>query len=349
MEKQFADDCKDSRSREVNDGQDFSSSSTVEAAHAPIHPTFDPEQRNYVATEQAGTDSSDPSPSMYCPDLSNFQPGPGPATLSLSVMEHTMGADSSGSMTTDSIHPTSTSTGATGAFANISSATIGSLAASYGTLPFAAFAPSQRDIAEDLTGSPAIDRSVAIVQPQEYDILYGRGKMRRKHPGNKRMKLLVDLHRDAYIKSNRIAKTNMSKDIVKIIKSSGDKSGRFLRFDKKINGWVEVSDEIAREKISHALRDGKTKPLKRIDPKILDEIPMLSDQIKQDALRKLAASAPTGERFQSALTAEEEKQYAQTDLLDDPLLGKSDTKEEEMDKKPAAKDEDHQHGVPPEY
>lgn len=156
-----------------------------------------------------------------------------------------------------------------------------------------------------LTAEAALDTSVArmpteterqsAIVPQENDVLYGRGKQYRKHPGNKRMKLVIDLHRNAYTNANRIAKTNMSKEIVNIIKSSGDKGGRFLRFDRKVNSWVEVSDDSAREKVSHAMRDGKTRPLERIDPKVLSEMPLLSDHIKQDALRKMVASKPTGE------------------------------------------------------
>lgn len=159
----------------------------------------------------------------------------------------------------------------------------------------------------DTTDAPVIHYTAAI-DPHENDVLYGRGKQHRNRPGNKRMKLLVDLHRDAYNKANRIAKTNMSNEIVNIIKFGGEKSGRFLRFEKKVNGWVEVSDESAREKISHAMRDGKTRPLERIDPKVLDEMPLLSDQIRQEALLKIAESKPAGETSLQPIPAPSEEE-----------------------------------------
>lgn len=50
---------------------------------------------------------------------------------------------------------------------------------------------------------------------------------------------------------------------------------------KNRKGWSEVPDEVARRKVGHTMRDGRTKrPLEAIDPSVVEEIrPLLSDDI----------------------------------------------------------------------
>ena len=67
-----------------------------------------------------------------------------------------------------------------------------------------------------------------------------------------RLHKLVDFHREKYLQSKRFDKCVIAKQIVRVIKET---SGRFLkRAGDGLDYWVVVSDEVAREKVSHALR-----------------------------------------------------------------------------------------------
>mmetsp|Transcript_31805 Transcript_31805/g.53149 ORF Transcript_31805/g.53149 Transcript_31805/m.53149 type:complete len:295 (+) Transcript_31805:341-1225(+) len=95
------------------------------------------------------------------------------------------------------------------------------------------------------------------------DVLFGRGKPYQGHAGNIRLHQIVNLYRPRYSGARRHEKTEMAEEIVQIIKTGGGSHlpGRFL---KKLDGdehdaWVEVSDIVAREKVSHALRGNQTR------------------------------------------------------------------------------------------
>ena len=63
--------------------------------------------------------------------------------------------------------------------------------------------------------------------------------------------MLVDKGGDGYQMFDRFEKTALSRGIVKIIQQT---KGRVLRRTDSGNGWVKVSDVVAREKVSHSLR-----------------------------------------------------------------------------------------------
>lgn len=93
-------------------------------------------------------------------------------------------------------------------------------------------------------------------EPGEYDVLFGRGKRCQDHAGTKYMRHIADMHRTTYNEADRDDKTEMTWNIVKTIKANG---GRFLKFAKESNSWVEVSGDVARKKVAHAMRDGRNK------------------------------------------------------------------------------------------
>ncbi|KAL3935386.1 MAG: hypothetical protein SGARI_002997 [Bacillariaceae sp.] len=104
--------------------------------------------------------------------------------------------------------------------------------------------------------------SVGIVtEIGHYDVLFGtcggwsigRGKGIQAHPGNKRLRELVEANLERYEQASRLEKTLLAETIVRNIK---DTSGRFLKLDSGTSGggWSEVNDEIARDKIAHAFR-----------------------------------------------------------------------------------------------
>ena len=91
--------------------------------------------------------------------------------------------------------------------------------------------------------------------PNERDVLFGRGKGCQNHPGNIRFRNLIDSERSSYEQARLLEKTMISERIVQLVHSQ---SGRFLKSAGK-GTWIEVSDEVARDKISHAFRDQRRK------------------------------------------------------------------------------------------
>ena len=140
-------------------------------------------------------------------------------------------------------------------------------------------------------------KDATIVEPTCHDVLFGRGKTHRKQPGNQRLQLMADVYRQRYIKADRSNKTNITKTIVDIIKSDDEKRGRFLKFCADLRGWVEVSDEVARKKVGHTIRDGKSKPHDPINPDFLEELPLRRDHT-QPATEKQPASASPPARLE---------------------------------------------------
>ena len=103
--------------------------------------------------------------------------------------------------------------------------------------------------ASSITGS---DR---ILKPTQYDVVFGRGKPFQGHAGNIRLHMIVDGYKARYSKARRNEKTEIAKEIVRSIKNDKEKPGRFLRLaGGGEEGWEQVSDTIARDKVSHALR-----------------------------------------------------------------------------------------------
>ena len=110
---------------------------------------------------------------------------------------------------------------------------------------------AHRDFCKKLKIFPTMkDNIERIVIPSTYDVLFGRGKPLQKHPGNLRYHHIVDSHQAEYEAMQKLAKTNLSKQIVEMFKQGGD---RFLKQDE--GGWLEVDDESARYKVSHSFRN----------------------------------------------------------------------------------------------
>jgi hypothetical protein len=102
------------------------------------------------------------------------------------------------------------------------------------------------------------DKTVSnrILEPTLRDVLCGRGRPFQNHPGNLRFREIVNRHKKAYLSSPRCNKLDIANDVVDEIKkkSEKDEAVRFLKRSKDYSCWLEVSDDIAREKACHALR-----------------------------------------------------------------------------------------------
>lgn len=92
------------------------------------------------------------------------------------------------------------------------------------------------------------------LQPGPNDIIMGRGRRGQKSAGNKRYRSLLRLYRARYEAANNFEKTLVAELVLKILREDGARFLKPQRFGDG-SGWVEVSDEVAREKISHAFRN----------------------------------------------------------------------------------------------
>lgn len=100
----------------------------------------------------------------------------------------------------------------------------------------------------------ATDFLESIVEcPRAEDCLFGKGMPIMKHPGNVEMRRLLEPRYERYEAAEYRDKAAIAWEVVNEIKGG---SGRFLKEDP--DGWfVQVSDELARQKISIAFRDMK--------------------------------------------------------------------------------------------
>ena len=81
-----------------------------------------------------------------------------------------------------------------------------------------------------------------------------RGKPIQDHSGNIRMRTIVAKYTDYYANSKIHKKQEIVEAVVKLIKHFEGIRARFLKRVGRENYWMEVSDEVACDKISHAFR-----------------------------------------------------------------------------------------------
>mmetsp|Transcript_8819 Transcript_8819/g.12534 ORF Transcript_8819/g.12534 Transcript_8819/m.12534 type:complete len:439 (+) Transcript_8819:111-1427(+) len=101
----------------------------------------------------------------------------------------------------------------------------------------------------------------------DLDILGGRGKEGQNHVGNSMYRNLVDVNREAYVKSDFKQKRKIAASIVDAIHEEG---GRFLKMDTKGGKWVEISEKQAFNKVTQALREGQSKIRQRLGMVVRD-------------------------------------------------------------------------------
>ena len=86
-----------------------------------------------------------------------------------------------------------------------------------------------------------------------YDVLCSRSKVAFKAIGNRRLRILMELHAPRYASTLRkVDKTAIVASLVTIIQGAG---GNFIRRDRTTGEWVIAPNEIAKEKVGHGLRD----------------------------------------------------------------------------------------------
>ena len=87
------------------------------------------------------------------------------------------------------------------------------------------------------------------------DILFGRGKGYQNHPGNRRMREIIEKYKRDYHSLKRSAKRKMVEAVYNEITSDGS---RFLKKLDNEDGFVMVDAPVALQKVSHTLRCRKS-------------------------------------------------------------------------------------------
>lgn len=92
--------------------------------------------------------------------------------------------------------------------------------------------------------------------PMIKDVLFGRGWPIMKHPGNVTLRNIIDSKLEEYeSEKTKRGKTLIAYSVVCMVKQKGD-GGRFLK-EEDSGWWVEVSNDMARQKVSIAFRDAR--------------------------------------------------------------------------------------------
>ena len=91
--------------------------------------------------------------------------------------------------------------------------------------------------------------------PGPWSVLCGRGKECYNHVGNRRFRVLVEINIEKYAS----AKSKMDKGVIVMsildaVREGSNQMGGFVKQDPKSKRWVDVGDEVAREKIGQEFR-----------------------------------------------------------------------------------------------
>eukprot|EP00980_Cylindrotheca_fusiformis_P018299 scaffold5966_cov118-Cylindrotheca_fusiformis.AAC.24 len=94
-----------------------------------------------------------------------------------------------------------------------------------------------------------------VYEVDKMDVVFGRGRGHQKHPGNIRMREIVEKYKTRYHSLNRKGKRKLAIAVHEEISEGG------IRFLKKLNNeeiWVIVDFPIAMQKVAHTLRCRKS-------------------------------------------------------------------------------------------
>jgi hypothetical protein len=95
-------------------------------------------------------------------------------------------------------------------------------------------------------------------EPINNDVLYGRGGGTYKFLGNQAFRKKIGENLAVYQELSNAQKQGFALDIVTWIHTK--QHGKFLQYDEKQDGWFEVTDRSAAEKVKQAFREAKEKP-----------------------------------------------------------------------------------------
>ncbi|CAB9502932.1 Nitrilase family, member 2 [Seminavis robusta] len=91
--------------------------------------------------------------------------------------------------------------------------------------------------------------------PTRHDVINGRGRKSYNHIANRRFRQLIAMNLERYLAARcKVDKTLVVVGIVDTIRNAKP-TGGFLKRCPKTARWISLSDESAREKVGHCLRD----------------------------------------------------------------------------------------------
>ncbi|CAJ1947161.1 unnamed protein product [Cylindrotheca closterium] len=131
--------------------------------------------------------------------------------------------------------------------------------------------------------------------PGHLDIILGRGQHAKNTPGHQLFTQALEQHQKRYEAAQKSQKTNVAGLILQQLKAGGC---RFLKA-RPGGGWVEVADEVGREKINHAFRNlrsvaKKNEPSKAIAASSQSPIPSLPTSSSLSRKRTLNEAIDSG-------------------------------------------------------
>lgn len=113
-----------------------------------------------------------------------------------------------------------------------------------------------------------------ITSPNPNDILCGKEKHCIIHPGTRRYRQFIDAYQPRYrCATNKNDKMEITKEIVLTL----GRTARFLRYNKEIEAYEELSHLESRDKTSHALRTACKRISKQQKHKVTKPIQLLAD------------------------------------------------------------------------
>jgi hypothetical protein len=106
---------------------------------------------------------------------------------------------------------------------------------------------------------PQKEKTMALgYKPTSFDVCCGRGKQHWKHSGNVNFRKFIKNNIHLYLSAEtKPAKTNVVVSLVEHVRENG---GHFLKLEEDTSSdnfgcWVDIGDFLARDKVSHSLRD----------------------------------------------------------------------------------------------
>jgi len=152
--------------------------------------------------------------------------------------------------------------------------------------------------------SPSITMGPSSTTPTDNDILCGRGKGIRKHPGNEFYNRLLREHSAEYKSAPKGSKVSIVKKIVSLVR---EQRGRFL--EKHKNSWVDIGDERATNKTAQAFRDIRVTMEKHEANGTNQFLTKTKTTEKESSSSTISSDRPRRPTFQERLAMLEQEQH----------------------------------------
>lgn len=153
-------------------------------------------------------------------------------------------------------------------------------------------------------GRQSINNSVVIMEPTEMDVLCSKDKSVAKHPGNVVFRERIEQGTKTYsVATNKQEKMKITRDIVSFMQVKH--GSRFLK--KEGNVWVEINNQTARDKVSHALRFAAKQLMAGIAPSTTKKSPKTTSRSsrKRSVCSLSSSSSHSSNSSQSSVSEEE--------------------------------------------